>query len=269
MRSTIYSALRAAIFLTGSLCGTQPLFAVNSPSSKVEGAGRSDPNWSKVTIELPASTTLFPGDSAQSVANSQCLICHSAGMVLRQPARTQVQWTETINKMRSAYGAPIDAGQVDALAAYLTRVVSVDSSAQSASVWQKEQAENGKHDSVDGAAIFAGSCAVCHQAAGTGLPGVFPPLAGSSWVSGRDATLVQILLHGVQGVLTVNGKSYNSAMPAFGNQLSDAQIAAVLTYVRSQWGNKATAVNPSLVSAQRAATTARGGPWNGDIDLAR
>jgi mono/diheme cytochrome c family protein len=269
MRSTTYGALRVAILLAGSLCGAQPLFAVNSPSSKEEGAGHSDHNWSKVTVELPASTTLFPGGSAQSVANSQCLICHSAGMVLRQPARTQMQWTETINKMRSAYGAPIAAGQVDALAAYLTGVVSVDSSTQSASAWQKEQAENGKNDSVDGAAIFAGSCAVCHQAAGTGLPGVFPPLAGSSWVSGRGATLVQILLHGVQGALTVNGKSYNSAMPAFGNQLSDAQIAAVLTYVRSQWGNKATAVNPSLVSAQRAATSARGGPWNGDIDLAR
>jgi mono/diheme cytochrome c family protein len=269
MRSTIYDAVRVAIFLVGSLCGMQPLFAANSPSSKQEGAGGSDQNWSKVTVELPASTMLFPGGSAQSVANSQCLICHSAGMVLRQPTRTQVQWTETINKMRSAYGAPIGAGQVDALAAYLTRVVSVDSSAQSPSVWQKEQAENGKQDSVDGAAIFAGSCAVCHQAAGTGLPGVFPPLAGSSWVSGRDATLVQILLHGVQGALTVNGKSYNSAMPAFGNQLSDAQIAAVLTYVRSHWGNKAIPVNPSLVSAQRAATTARGGPWNGDIDLAK
>jgi len=190
-------------------------------------------------------------------------------MVLRQPARTQMQWTETINKMRSAYGAPIGAGQVDALAAYLTRVVSGDSGAQSASVWQKEQAENGQHDAVDGAAIFAGSCVACHQAGGTGLPGVFPPLAGSSWVGGRDATLVQILLHGVQGALTVNGKNYNSAMPAFGNQLSDAQIAAVLTYVRSQWGNKAAAVNPSLVSAQRAATAARGGPWNGDVDLAR
>jgi len=62
-------------------------------------------------------------------------------MVLRQPARTQTQWTETINKMRSAYGAPIGAGQVDALAAYLTRVVS---GAQSASVWQKEQAENAR-----------------------------------------------------------------------------------------------------------------------------
>jgi len=59
-------------------------------------------------------------------------------MVLRQPARTQMQWTETINKMRSAYGAPIGAGEVDALAAYLSRVVSADSGARSASVWQKE-----------------------------------------------------------------------------------------------------------------------------------
>jgi hypothetical protein len=146
MRSTIYDALRVAVFLAGSLCGTHPRLAVSSPNSKEEGAGRSDPNWSRVTVELPASSTLFPGGSAQSVANSQCLICHSADMVLLQPARTQIQWTETINKMRSAYGAPIGAGQVDALAAYLTRVVSGDSGAQSALVWQKEQAENSQHD---------------------------------------------------------------------------------------------------------------------------
>jgi hypothetical protein len=138
MRSTTYGALCSALLLAGSPCGTQSLFAANPPSSQEKSAGRSGPDWSKLTVELPASTTLFPGGSAQAVANSHCLICHSAGMVLRQPARTQMQWTETINKMRSAYGAPIGAGEVDALAAYLTRVVSADSGAQSASAWQKE-----------------------------------------------------------------------------------------------------------------------------------
>jgi mono/diheme cytochrome c family protein len=155
------------------------------------------------------------------------------------------------------------------LAAYLTRVVAIDPAGQPVAVRQKFQPENSKQDSVDGAAVFAANCAVCHQAAGTGLPGVFPPLAGSSWVGGRDATLAQILLHGVQGALTVNGTAYNSAMPAFGTQLNDKQIAAVLTYIRSQWGNKAAAVNPTVVSAQRAATATRGGPWNGDSDLAK
>lgn len=122
---------------------------------------------------------------------------------------------------------------------------------------------------VDGAAIFAARCSPCHQATGTGLPGVFPPLAGSNWVNGRDTTLMQILLHGIQGTLTVNGTSYNGAMPAFGTQLSDAEIAAVLTHVRSHWGNKGAPVSASEVATQRAATSARGAPWSGDADLTK
>ena len=81
--------------------------------------------------------------------------------------------------------------------------------------------------------------------------------------------MVQILLHGIQGTLTVNGVAYNGAMPTFGSQLSDAEIAAVLTYVRGQWGNKAGPVGAALVSTQRAATAARSAPWNGDTDLTK
>jgi mono/diheme cytochrome c family protein len=121
---------------------------------------------------------------------------------------------------------------------------------------------------ADGAAVFGSRCVACHQAGGTGLPGVFPPLAGSNWVNGRDTTVVQILLHGIQGTLTVNGVAYNGVMPNW-SSLSDAEIAAVLTYVRSQWGNKGGAVDVALVSAQRAETAARSGPWNGDADLTK
>ncbi len=121
--------------------------------------------------------------------------------------------------------------------------------------------------SVDGAAIFSARCAACHQATGTGLPGVFPPLAGSNWVNGRDTTVIQIVLHGIQGSLTVNGVTYNGAMPTFGAQLSDAEIAAVLSHVRSHWGNTAGAVGAQQVTAQRAATAQRNEPWQGDADL--
>jgi mono/diheme cytochrome c family protein len=83
----------------------------------------ADPPWTRLSVELPTSTRTFPQGDGSSIANSQCLICHSAGMVLLQPQRTQAQWTETINKMRTGYGAPLPAEQVDALAAYLARVV--------------------------------------------------------------------------------------------------------------------------------------------------
>ncbi len=134
---------------------------------------------------------------------------------------------------------------------------------------QQPKPAGGGASAADGATIFAARCAACHQAAGAGLPGVFPPLAGSNWVNGRDTTVIQIVLHGIQGSLTVNGVKYNGAMPTFGAQLSDAEIAAVLTHVRSHWGNTAGAVGAQQVAAQRAATAPRNEPWQGDADLSK
>jgi mono/diheme cytochrome c family protein len=82
----------------------------------------SDVRWTKVSVQLPTSPTLFPAGQGADIANAQCVICHSPDMVLYQPARTQDQWKETINKMRSVYGAPLAAEQVDVLAAYLSRL---------------------------------------------------------------------------------------------------------------------------------------------------
>jgi mono/diheme cytochrome c family protein len=113
---------------------------------------------------------------------------------------------------------------------------------------------------VDGAQIFAAKCVACHQASGLGLPGAFPPLAGSEWVLGSDKILVQIPLHGITGSVQVKGATYNGAMPVF-NTLSDAEIAAVLSYVRSTWGNSAAAVSPATVAAGRKATESRSTPF--------
>ena len=104
--------------------GAPQLRAESAGSSPEKTAQQSDAHWGKVSVELPSSLTPFPAGEGAVIANAQCLICHSAGMVLRQPARTQEQWKETINKMRSAYGAPLPAEQVDALAAYLSRLIS-------------------------------------------------------------------------------------------------------------------------------------------------
>ena len=121
---------------------------------------------------------------------------------------------------------------------------------------------------VDGAAIYTARCVPCHQATGTGLPGVFPPLAKSEWVIGADKVLVQILLHGVQGKLTVNGTAYNGQMPPFKDLLRDEEIAAAASYIRSQWGNAAPPIPASTVAAERGATAVRAQSWNGDAELA-
>lgn len=120
---------------------------------------------------------------------------------------------------------------------------------------------------VDGAAVFGVRCAACHQATGAGLPGVFPPLAGSEWVTGKAETLVALVLHGINGPLTVKGNSYNGAMPAFKEQLQDGEIAAVLSHVRSTWGNKSDAISAETVAKVRMDTDAQTQPYKGDADL--
>jgi len=121
---------------------------------------------------------------------------------------------------------------------------------------------------LDGAPIYAARCAACHQPTGAGLPGVFPPLAGSEWVTGKDEVLAKILLHGVTGDLTVKGATFKGAMPAFKDQLKDEEIAAVATHMRSQWGNKASPVAAEVVAKARAETSSRTAPLNGDAELA-
>ena len=120
-------------------------------------------------------------------------------------------------------------------------------------------------DSVDGSVVYAAQCAACHQASGMGLSGVFPPLVGADWVLENDERLVQILLHGIQGELVVNGMTYNGVMPAF-SQLSDGDLAAVLTYIRQDWGNDGTAITADQVSSGRERFPDRG-PWGGGAEL--
>lgn len=120
---------------------------------------------------------------------------------------------------------------------------------------------------ADGAAIYASLCVACHQATGIGLPGVFPPLAGSEWVLGDDETLIKIVLQGVTGKLTVKGETYSGVMPAFKEQLGDEEVAAVASYLRTQWGNNATAIDAKQVAAAREALSSRKEPFAGDSEL--
>jgi mono/diheme cytochrome c family protein len=106
-------------------------------------------------------------------------------------------------------------------------------------------------------------CVTCHQANGEGLAGSFPPLAGSEYATAANVAVpIRIVMHGMQGPLTVKGTQYNGIMPAGGTgiAMSDAEIAAVLTYVRQSWGNNASAVTAEQVAAERTATSGQSGP---------
>lgn len=102
-----------------------------------------------------------------------------------------------------------------------------------------------------------GACYTCHQATGQGIPGVYPPLAGSEWVQGPPNRVIRILLAGLGGPVTVEGKTFNAAqMPSFGPSgfnWSDEKISQVLTYVRQEWGNKAAPITADQVAAVRSA----------------
>lgn len=114
---------------------------------------------------------------------------------------------------------------------------------------------------VDGSKLFSVTCAACHQLSGEGLEDRYPPLVSSDWVVGSDARLVRIILQGLMGPVDVAGQSFDGAMPAWGGVLKDPEIAAVATYVRGAWGNKATPITAATVAAVRSATASRKTPW--------
>jgi nitrite reductase (NO-forming)/hydroxylamine reductase len=102
-----------------------------------------------------------------------------------------------------------------------------------------------------GESVYQTVCLACHQADGKGLPGAFPPLAGSDYLLGDKERAVGVVVRGLEGEVVVNGVKYNSVMPAM-TQLSDREIADALTYAMNSWGNSGGAVAPSLVAAVRA-----------------
>jgi mono/diheme cytochrome c family protein len=102
------------------------------------------------------------------------------------------------------------------------------------------------------------ACNTCHQPNGMGVPGAFPPLVDSEWVTGSEERLIRIVLHGIVGPIKVKGTDYNSAMPAFGRvagsgyNWTDDKVAAVMTYIRQEWGNQAGPISTEKVAEVRA-----------------
>lgn len=113
-----------------------------------------------------------------------------------------------------------------------------------------------------GKKVFDMTCIACHKADGKGDPlASYPPLAGSEWVTGNEERAIRIVLHGLNGPITVEGKEYNNVMAQLGNSLKDEQIANVLSYVRASWGNIAPEVSPETVAKVRAETAGRNTFW--------
>ncbi|HEU0224681.1 MAG TPA: cytochrome D1 domain-containing protein [Steroidobacteraceae bacterium] len=133
-------------------------------------------------------------------------------------------------------------------------IVAVANAADPVAVHRAEAAAGGKPTAAQmqaGEKAYQSACMACHQQNGKGLPGAFPPLAGSDYLKADKHRAIKNVLQGLTGPVVVNGVSYNSVMPPM-PQLSDAEIANALTYVLNSWGNAWGVVSPAEVAAVRA-----------------
>lgn len=192
---------------------------------------------------------------------------------------SQIKKTETLNSSMPAMGAVLTPHEVRDLIAWLLTLTK--ESGETSPAYQAKALELAKSEpepttpaipkdmpeetasNIDPAILELGkqlydkpgSCTTCHQPAGQGMPGAFPPLAESEWVSGPVENMIKIQLQGLQGPITVNGTPYNGIMMPINDAIfpqTDENIAAVTTYVRNAFGNSASAVTPEMVAAVRA-----------------
>ncbi len=116
----------------------------------------------------------------------------------------------------------------------------------------------------DGAEIYETRCMSCHQMNGEGVPGVFPPLSDTEWVTGDKGRLIRVILNGLTGEIEVNGDSYSGAMPPWGSFLDDEDMSELLNYLRTSWDNDAEEITPEEVANVREAVADRTDPWTSE-----
>jgi mono/diheme cytochrome c family protein len=190
----------------------------------------------------------IPEGPGSSLVYSKCQTCHDLQYVVDAKGLLPAQWKAVLASMGD-YGLEASEEEKSALLKYLTTYLGQNPPPA------KPQAQTAK---VDGKTVFQQNCAACHGANGEGQPGYFPPLAANPDLFKDPVFPVLAVLHGIAGPITVKGRSYNSSMPAF-DHLSDAEIAAVVNYVRGAWGSEAKVsqmkpVTPELVAQQRKAS---------------
>jgi len=195
-------------------------------------------------------TTLIPSGGAVTVEfhtevpGSYVLVDHSIFRAFNKGALAIMKVDGPEDK--SIYsGKEVDSAYLgDRSGPNLAAVTQATAAAKAGTLTKENQIEAGRQ-------LFTGTCSVCHQANGEGLAGVFPPLAKSDLIAADPKRAIQILLHGLSGKVTVNGKDYNSVMPPM-SQLNDDEVANIVTYVLNSWGNPGGRVAADEVAKVRA-----------------
>jgi nitrite reductase (NO-forming) len=197
-------------------------------------------------------TTLVPAGGAMiadfhlEVPGSYVLVDHSIFRAFNKGALGILK-VEGPENLAIYSGKEVDSVYLGDKAASMASVTTAAQSNAAGTLSLEEQAAAGK-------ALYAGTCSVCHQDNGAGLAGVFPPLATSDYLANHSKEeIVRIVLNGLTGPVKVNGQDYNSVMPPM-SQLTDDEVANILTYVQTGFGNKGERVRKEEVTTIRAAT---------------
>jgi nitrite reductase (NO-forming) len=203
-------------------------------------------------VQKNVQTTLIPAGGAAiatfkaQVPGSYVMVDHSIFRAVNTGALAILKIEGNENKAVYS-GKELDAVYLgDRAGPNLAAVTTATANAASGTLTIQDQIKAGQQ-------LFAGTCSVCHQANGEGLANVFPPLAKSDFIASEVKRLANIVLGGLSGKVTVNGKDYNSVMPPM-NQLNDDEVANILTYVLNSWGNPGGAVSTDDVKKARAGT---------------
>ena len=199
-------------------------------------------------------TTLIPAGGAaimdfhMEVPGSYVLVDHSIFRAFNKGALAILK-ADGAERKEVYSGKEVDAMYIgDRASANLAAVSEAASAAKAGDLTVEDQVKAGE-------ALFAGTCSTCHQAQGQGMPGVFPPLAGSDYIAADPKRVPSVMLHGLVGPVKVNGKDYNSNMPPM-SQLTDDEVANISTYVLNSWGNPGGRVTKAEAATMRAAKPA-------------
>jgi nitrite reductase (NO-forming) len=196
-------------------------------------------------------TTLIPSGGAAimqfhlEVPGSYVLVDHSIFRAFNKGALAILK-ADGPENLAIYSGKEVDAMYLgDRAQPNLAAVATAATAHEAGTLTQEDQSKAGQ-------ALFAGTCSTCHQPNGEGMEGVFPPLAKSSVIAANPKRIVEIMLHGLNGPITVNGKDYNSTMPAMA-QLTDDEVANIGTYVLNSWGNPGGRITKEEVAERRKA----------------
>lgn len=210
---------------------------------KVQQEGGTHPQENVQTTLIPAGGAVTV-EFHTEVPGSYVLVDHSIFRAFNKGALAILKVDGPENK--SIYsGKEVDSVYLGDRAGPDLKAVSTAAAAHAAGTLTKdEQIKAGQQ-------LFAGTCSVCHQANGQGLPGVFPPLAKSDLLAATPARITRIITHGLTGKVTVNGTEYNSVMPPMA-QLTDDEVANIATYVLNSWDNPGGRVTKDDAAKARA-----------------